>query len=43
MGCEESTTIDERPIPIEKKMTGLLEKDLHFQDCLIQSENDLEN
>ena len=43
MGCEESTTIEERPITIEKKMTGLLEKDLHFQDCLIQSENDLEN
>ena len=43
MGCEESATIDERPIPIETKMTGLLEKDLHFQDCLIQSENDLEN
>ena len=55
MGCEESRTIDDvqtpqqvqvattRPLTIEKKMTGLLEKDLHFQDCLIQSENDLEN
>ena len=43
MGCEESRTIEERPLTIEKKMTGLLEKDLHFQDCLIQSENDLEN
>ena len=55
MGCEESRTIEDvqtpqqvqvattRPLTIEKKMTGLLEKDLHFQDCLIQSENDLEN
>ena len=55
MGCDESRTIDDvqtpqqvqvattRPLTIEKKMTGLLEKDLHFQDCLIQSENDLEN
>ena len=37
---QEATT---RPLTIEKKMTGLLEKDSHFQDCLIQSENDLEN
>ena len=55
MGCDESRTIEDvqtpqqvqvattRPLTIEKKMTGLLEKDLHFQDCLIQSENDLEN
>ena len=55
MGCEESRTIEDvqtpqqvqvatiRPLTIEKKMTGLLQKDLHFQDCLIQSENDLEN
>ena len=55
MGCEESRTIEDvqtpqqvqvattRPLTIEKKMTGLLMKDLHFQDCLIQSENDLEN
>ena len=55
MGCDESRTIDDvqtpqqvqeattRPLTIEKKMTGLLMKDLHFQDCLIQSENDLEN
>ena len=55
MGCEESRTIEDvqtpqqvqvattRPLTIEKKMTGLLEKNLHFQDCLIQSENDLEN
>ena len=60
MGCDESITMEDRPITmktpqqqsqgattrpltIEKKMTGLLEKDLHFQDCLIQSENDLEN
>ena len=55
MGCDESRTIEDvqtpqqvqvattRPLTIEKKMTGLLMKDLHFQDCLIQSENDLEN
>ena len=34
---------DERALTIDKKLTGLLEKELQFQDCLIQSDSDLEN
>lgn len=41
--CEQGTQQKEGENLIVRTLTGLLEKNLNFQDCLIESESDLEN